>query len=369
MNNIQTFYSQKNDINEAVFELKNHLSKFDTKVLLFFASSCYEPHALSKAMKDSFSESEVFGCTTAGEITTGKMLKNSIVVMAFNKDAIDDISIGVVENVNDSENVREVFKSFESHYHQTMRNLDIEKYVGLILIDGLALAEEDIMDKIGDLTNVTFIGGSAGDDLKFTATYVFANGKTYNNAAILALMKPKKAFHVVKTQSFCSSNETLIANKVIPEERAVVEFNGKPAAQAYTEALGAKTDNANNYFMTNPLGLMVGEEPYVRSPRIVEDNKMKFYCNVIEGMELNVLKSTDMIQDTREALANKIKEVGPISGLINFHCILRTLELEQKNLTSEYGLVFKNVPTIGFSTYGEEYIGHVNQTSTILLFK
>ena len=95
MNNIQTFYSQKNDINEAVFELKNHLSKFDTKVLLFFASSCYEPHALSKAMKDSFSESEVFGCTTAGEITTGKMLKNSIVVMAFNKDAIDNYHIYV----------------------------------------------------------------------------------------------------------------------------------------------------------------------------------------------------------------------------------------------------------------------------------
>ena len=96
---------------------------------------------------------------------------------------------------------------------------------------------------------------------------------------------------------------------------------------------------------------------------------MKFYCNVIEGMELSILQSTDMIKDTQEAIANKIKEIGPIAGLINFHCILRTLELEQKKLTKEYGNIFKNIPTIGFSTYGEEYIGHVNQTSTILVFK
>jgi hypothetical protein len=61
--------------------------------------------------------------------------------------------------------------------------------------------------------------------------------------------------------------------------------------------------------------------------------------------------------------------MGNISGIVNFNCILRTLELEQKMLTGKYGELFTDIPTIGFSTYGEQYIGHVNQTATILAFK
>lgn len=34
-------------------------------------------------------------------------------------------------------------------------------------------AEEKIMEKIGDMTDITFIGGSAGDDLAFAKTHLF----------------------------------------------------------------------------------------------------------------------------------------------------------------------------------------------------
>jgi hypothetical protein len=54
---------------------------------------------------------------------------------------------------------------------------------------------------------------------------------------------------------------------------------------------------------------------------------------------------------------------------LNFHCILRTLELKGKNQLDAYGRLFERVPTVGFSTYGEEYLAHIKQTSTMLLFK
>jgi len=366
---IKTTFSQKNNIRDAVTELKNNLANFDTKALLFFASSCYEPHGLSKNIQESFTTSQVFGCTTAGEITTGKMLKNSIVAMAFDNESLEDISLGVIENIKTPDNVTIPLKHFEQHYSKSIKDLDITKYVGIILIDGLSLSEEKIMDKLGDKTNLLFIGGSAGDDLKFKSTYVFANGKAYNNAAVLALLKPKNPFYILKTQSFCSKGIKLEATKVNSETRTVLEFNNKPAALAYAESLSTKVENAPNHFMVNPLGLMVDNDPFVRSPQVIEGNAIKFYCNVMEGMELEVMESTDMIKDTTKTIDDKIKEIGPISGLINFHCILRTLELEQKKLTVEYGNIFRNIPTIGFSTYGEEYLGHINQTSTILVFK
>jgi len=108
---------------------------------------------------------------------------------------------------------------------------------------------------------------------------------------------------------------------------------------------------------------------FVRSPQQIVEDRVRFYCNVLEGMELTVLDSTDMIEDTRQALAQKRQELGGISGIINFHCILRTLELEQKGLTEAYGNLFTEIPTIGFSTYGEEYVGHINQTATMLAFR
>jgi len=98
-------------------------------------------------------------------------------------------------------------------------------------------------------------------------------------------------------------------------------------------------------------------------------NNIIFYCSVTEGMELSVLESTDIIADTASAIKEAEKELGSISGIININCILRTLELDQKQLTDEYGKLFADYPTIGFSSYGEQFIGHINQTATMLVFK
>lgn len=367
---IITTYSTKNTVDEAIQEISSALANIDPGFIIFFSSTSYNPEEISTKMKETFKKAEIIGCTTAGELVSKKMMNNSIVVMAADADSIQDVAVGVMENINNPENVKQVFESFETRNNKTMRELDINEYVGIILTDGLSGAEESLMDKIGDLTNVIFIGGAAGDDLKFTKTNVFINGKTYVNAAILALLKPTNGYDIIKTQSFCKLDKQLTATKVNEAAREVIEFNNKPAAIAYAEAIGVTLEEAHKHFMHNPVGLMVGDEPYVRSPQQIIDNKMKFYCNIVEGMELSILESTNIIDDTKKVLEDKLQELdNKVAGVIDFHCILRTLELQEKGLKDEYGKIFENVPMIGFSTYGEEYIGHINQTSTILVIK
>ncbi len=372
--NVITASSSKNTIEEVAQDIKQQIGDFDTKMLLFFASSKFEPSSTAEKMQNTFENATVFGCTTAGEITTGQMLKNSVTVMAFNSEIIGDVKIEVIENIEEcgeygKNKINKAFGAFENHFGQPVLEMDFHEYVGIILIDGLSGAEEKIMDKIGDLTNVLFVGGSAGDDLKFQTTYVYANGKAYTNAALLALIKPSVKFSFIKTESFCPLSNKLVATKVNEAERTVIEFNNKPAIEAYAEALNISVEEAPNRFMHNPIGLMMDDaEPYVRSPQQIKGNNLVFYCNILEGMELSLLESGDIIADTKQAIADTEKEMGSISALINFHCILRTLELEQKGLMAEYGKVF-SIPTIGFSTYGEEYIGHINQTSTMLAFQ
>lgn len=366
--NIKTAYSTKGTSDDVINDLQSQLSWFETKLLVFFASSRFAPNIISHKIQNAFPDAAVFGCTTAGEIVSGKMLNNSLVAMAFNAEAIDDVKVEVVENPKKENSVRKAFASFESFFDAPMQELDPSKYVGMIFVDGLSGAEESLIDKIGDLTNVTFIGGSAGDDLKFAATYVYANGKSYTNAAVLAVIRPCVPFTFIKTQSFCDLGKKLVVTKANEEKREVIEFNHKPAVQAYAEVLGVAVEEAPNRFMHNPVGLVIDGIPFVRSPRLIQGDNMIFSCQVTEGMELSLLESTDIIDDTYNALEQARKELGGMSGIININCILRTLELEQKQLSDDYGKLFSAVPTIGFSSYGEQFIGHINQTATMLVF-
>jgi hypothetical protein len=46
-----------------------------------------------------------------------------------------------------------------------------------------------------------------------------------------------------------------------------------------------------------------------------------------------------------------------------------TLQLRAENRCEQYCAIFDGIPTAGFSTFGEAYMGHINQTSTILVFR
>ncbi len=367
--NIKTAFSTKDTAEASVLELAADLAALDPKLVLFFASTKYAPDSICQLVQNAFPQAEVFGCSTAGEIVSGQMFNNGIVAMAFSAEAVKDLNIQVVENLQDEEALNIAFDAFENHFKTPMAELDPAEHVGIILIDGLAGAEEGFIETVGDLTNVMFIGGSAGDDLKFSATHVYAHGKSYQNAAILAVLKPGVEFTFIKTQSFRDLGKILEVTKADESRREVIEFNGRPAAIGYAEAVGTSVDKAPEHFMQNPVGLFIDDEPYVRSPQQIQGSSILFYCGVMEGMELSLLESTDMIADTRLAIEEAKQELGGISGIVNFNCILRTLELTQKNLTQEYGNLFSDVPTIGFSTYGEQFLGHINQTATMLVFK
>jgi hypothetical protein len=353
----------------AVQDLKRQCGASQPRVVLLFSSSKYDAGELNQLMQQAFPDACVVGCSTAGEIAGGRMLTESVVAMFLDGDIVEDASAAVVENLRGEARVREAFSSFEQHFHAPVSSMDIHKYVRLVLADGLSGAEENLMEKIGDRTDIFFIGGSAGDDLKFHSTHVFHQGKAYTNAAVLVLLRLKRGFEILKTQSFHSTGKVLTATKVDEPLRKVLEFNHQPAVTAYAAALGVPAESLPGLFMKHPLGLMVDGEPFVRSPQRVDGESILFYCQIKQGMDLEVLEGTDIVADTRKAIEARLSADGPIAGIIDFQCILRTLELRAENRCEQYGAIFSGLPVAGFSTYGEAYLGHMNQTSTMLLFR
>ena len=132
--------------------------------------------------------------------------------------------------------------------------------------------------------------------------------------------------------------------------RFVAEFDDKPAIEAYAEALGVTAEKAETLFMKHPLGLMVGKDPCARSPQRVQDGGIVFYCHIKQGMELEILEATDLAARTASAIEARKATGAPISGIIDFQCTLRTLQLRGKKRCDDYGAIFADIPTLGFST-------------------
>jgi hypothetical protein len=365
---IATAYSTQ-DLPYAVKELKQRCGTCVPRVVIFFAATKYDPAALGAHMKRAFPNSLLVGCSTAGEIVDDHMLSGSVVAMFLDDRTVEDAAVAVIENIGADICLDEPLRKIETHFDTPLSALDLEKYVGVVLIDGLSGAEERLMEKLGDRTDLFVVGGSAGDDLRFQSTYVLADGEIHTNAAVLLVLRLKGGFDIIKTQSFRTTPKTLTATEVMEERRRVVQFNNKPALDAYCEAIGVAPDQAPGFFARHPLGLMVDGEPYVRSPQRALDRSMDFYCRIKQGMELTILDSTDIVADTRAAVDAKRAELGALAGIIDFHCILRTLQLREERRCGEYAAAFSGIPTVGFSTYGEQYLGHVNQTSTMLVFR
>lgn len=365
---IRTAYSTK-ELSSAVAEIEQQCTGFDPRVVLCFASPKYDPVELSRKLKSTFPQAYIAGCSTAGEIVSGRMLTGSAVAMCLGAETVEKAAYAVVQDPREKAAVGDALGKLEAHFGKPLSEMDVRQYVGIVLVDGMSGAEEQLMEQIGDLTDVFFVGGSAGDDLKFERTHVMAAGQAYAGAAVLMLLKVRNGFDIIKTQSFVPAGKTLVATEVDEQNRKVIRFNGKPAVEAYAEAVGVDPAKASEEFMNHPLGLMVQGEPFVRSPQRVQNGAMLFYCRIVEGAELELLNGTDIVADTRAAVEAKKAELGGIAGIIDFHCILRTLKLRAEQRCDEYGAIFSGIPAIGFSTYGEAYLGHINQTSTMLVFR
>src|SRR5271157_4986244 len=178
-----TQISSSTDQNALISGLRGN----DPAIVVYFASTCYSLAALSASMKAAFPRAASIGCTTAGEISSGKMATCSMVAMALPPEIVSAASTAVVEDLKSPLAVSAALDSLSAQMGSPLSALDPGTHVGLIVADGLSGAEEAIMERIRELTDIPFVGGSAGDDLAFRATLVAANGRTFEHAAVLAL--------------------------------------------------------------------------------------------------------------------------------------------------------------------------------------
>lgn len=365
-------HSASKDTDAALAELEQLVLGWQPAVVLFFCSANHDGVKLQQRLKELAPSAEVVGCTTAGEFTADAYTEGGVALLALSSNKVKRCAAALAEydqGQSVEAAVHAAADTLSSKLGVDMRELDPKQWVGVVLNEGLKGNEEEVNAVLGHVAPfLSFLGGSAGDNIELKETRVFYDGRVSTNGSVLLLMELAVPFVIVKTCSFEPTDKQLTIGRV--EGRVVFEIDGKPAVAAYAEAVGVKPEELNPMvFMGNPLGVMIDGEPWVRSPIAVTPNGgLVFGCKVLEDAKLNLLRATDLVGDTARALADGARELGgtPSVGLL-FNCAHRFLEIRAKQIEGPFRGAIGAFPVTGFHSYGESWLAHMNQTLMALL--
>jgi hypothetical protein len=367
---IRRFQSTNTDARTAVREFRDGVWQPDLASVLFFCSSTYPLDDIADEMTRQFPGVPVFGCTTAGEIGPQGYLSHSL--SGFSLPGDDFAVVGrLAPNLKRFEHLSArafVQRQFVEMDMRIASRPTLSNRFALALIDGLSIREELVARAFQSaLDDVCLIGGSAGDDLAFTRTHVYADGQFHHDAAAMILIATSRPFHALKVQNFVPLAERLVVTSAEPERRLVYEINGLPAVEEYARVIDAAPEDLGpDLFAEAPIVVLLAGTYYVRAIQSANpDGSLTFYCAIDEGMVFRVAEMTDTVANLSAALQDLHDVIGPPELLIGFDCVLRKLNISNKSLTSTIESLLNDNNIIGFSCYGEQYNGiHVNYTLT-----
>ncbi len=238
----------------------------------------------------------------------------------------------------------------------------------MLLIDGLSVREEQVVSAIATtLGDTPLVGGSAGDDLNFRRTWILFDGRFVTNAAALLLIATRRRVSVFKTEHFLNTERKVVVTGANPRARIVTELNAEPAAFEYARIVGLAGEALSpRIFAAHPLMVRVGGLYHVRAiQKVNPDHSLTFFCAIDEGLVLTIAKSVDVVHDLEDLFARIKNEVGEPDLIIGCDCVLRNIEIEERQLKGVVSELFVRNGVIGFCTYGEQFGSmHVNQTFT-----
>lgn len=374
-NGIRSIATKAADTSAALADLLSQIEGFDPSAIVFFSAVTHDGALISRTLKQKFPAAAVIGCTTAGEFSQDVTSHGGVTALALGSSKIKRATARLVRfsNADLDFSLRSAAGQLAKDVRATdLRSLDPNRFVGIVLFDGLHGHEEQANEILGNIApTLSFVGGSAGDDLTFTVTKVFCGNDETEDGAALLLFESAVPFAISKTCSFVPSDKSFVVTRADVRNRIVYELDGEPVLEAYAKALGTTPDHVDaQAFMSHPLGLMIDGEAWIRSPaRAVADGGLKFFCNIAEGMRISLMNSTDLVDDTRRAVLDAETRLGsPISGGLAFNCVLRRLEMDAKDLHPGFLHTLEGMQVSGFHTYGETWLGHINQTLTALWF-
>ncbi len=222
-------------------------------------------------------------------------------------------------------------------------------------------------------TGITVAGGSAGASIDRKETFVALNGDIYQNTCVFVFihnLNGKIGFY--RENIFKPTSYRFTATYADCEERTVMEYDGEPAADVISRALGVSVKDLKKELSLHPMGRIVdGSINITEADEVFPDGSISYFATIYNHTKMLLLE-TDNVKRVWKETVNRVKnDFEKPSFTISINCLSRSKFFEDNSIFGEFVNVLRNHGKfIGLSGYGEQlnYI-HLNQTMVLIVFE
>lgn len=355
-------------------------------LVVLFASDDHDLDALVAGTHSVVGdETQVIGCTTAGEIcaaggggpTAGS---TGLVTFALGGEGLS-VRTGVAEGA--SANLR---KAGATAAGAALEGVEGQHRVLMLLSDGLSGDQQEIVRGAYSVAGaaVRLVGGCAGDDMRMVGTRQIHGGRVYHDAVVAAAIASDAPIGIGVSHGWVPVGDPLVVTG--SQGVRVRTLDDRPALDVYLERLSPPAEVAQDaavftrFAQTHPLGLEGRAGVSIRFVAGADFETRELVCiaQLPEGGVTQLMSGDfDSVLDATDAAAHQalsqLAGRDPV-GLLAFDCIARRGILGDEGIGAEAARLAKlsgGAPVAGFYTYGEfarthGMNGFHNQTLVVL---
>ncbi|PKL72123.1 hypothetical protein CVV26_02965 [Candidatus Kuenenbacteria bacterium HGW-Kuenenbacteria-1] len=332
-------------------------------LIMVFSSVILDQEKMLQGVNSVSQGAMVVGCSDSGEISTQGSVRNHVVVMAMASDKIK-FTVGLGKDVK-----QDSFQAGQMAAKEVIEKAPEKISVLISILEGLtgngAAIVRGLKSTLGE--HFPIIGGSAGDDFAFKKTFVYYQDQVLNDTVIGLGLSGDFSWGLGVKHGW---EPIGLPMKVTKSEGAVIkELDGKPALSIYQDYFGKRAEELvkepiAKMAYTYPLGMTVkGSSELLIVDVVIANEKGEITCaaEAPEGSEVRLMlgDSEKAIQAAKEAAENALAQLKGATpkAIFVFDCMARYKLLGpqiNEEIEAVQNVLGKNVPLIGFYTYGEQ---------------
>lgn len=337
----------------------------EAKLAIVFCSDSHDLADLVRGVRSVAGETNLIGCTTAGEISRDGAGDGGVVVTALGGEGFE---IHTAAGRGGADRLRKAGAAAAAAVAELEEGRPNRAL--LLLSDGVAGNQQEMIRGVHEIvgSTVPLVGGCAGDGMKMERTFQIHGDDVISGGVVSAAIASDGPLGIGWSHGWERTGEPMLVTN--SRGNHVIEIDDQPALDEYLSRLGAPAEVGSDaqaftrWARTHPLGLgrrPNGHEP-VRCVSEADFDGRSIICTAevpAGGLAWFMAGDGDsVLRSTASACEHAIAGLGgsdPL-GLLAFDCIGRRGVLGDERIADEVERIAACVgpaPFAGLYTYGE----------------